>query len=447
MIKNKKFVKSVLLGIFVINIFMMMIPIQEENFGESDHFFASLLRGLGYEQRESVKYNHIPTLTSEGLSSRAQDQDASSNINFRISNYSVPGWADTRWQFRKNITVDSTKVIADLTNFPVYIDLYDTDLPQDAQASGNDIMFTDNTGSILEHEIELYERVYNTSHAHLGAWVKGNISSTQNTVLSMYYGNPIAEDQENPTAVWGEDYVGVWHLSEESGNSQDSTSYGTNGTILGGVTQKVTGQLGSAYDFDGASGSTVNFGDPIDGHLDFGIGNFTVSFWINFAQSGDGYQMPLYKGGSSNEISGYEFETSYAVETLVFYSGDGTETYSCGYPDISFDNWYYIVGVNDRLTNYLRIYQDSVNIGSTDISSLENVDSSNSLVLSPSIYPFDGMIDEVRLSKSLRSSAWIQAEYNNQKDPSTFYTIGAKEDYPTDGEWAIPSLKYRKNVT
>jgi hypothetical protein len=93
-------------------------------------------------------------------------------------------------------------------------------------------------------------------------------------------------------------------------------------------------------------------------------------------------------------------------------------------------------------TNYLRIYQDSVNIGSTDISSLENVDSSNSLVLSPSIYPFDGMIDEVRLSKSLRSSAWIQAEYNNQKDPSTFYTIGAKEDYPTDGEWAIPILQH-----
>ncbi|MHA2109137.1 MAG: DUF2341 domain-containing protein, partial [Candidatus Hodarchaeales archaeon] len=265
MVKSRKFVKSVLIGIFILNIVMMMIPVQEANFGESDHFFASLLRGLGYESQKPLKSNHIPTLTSEGLSNRAQDQINSSNINFRLSDYFTPGWADTRWQHRKNITIDSTKVSADLTNFPVYIEVYDTDLPQDAQASGNDIMFTDDTGSILEHEIELYERVYNTSHAHLGAWVKGNISSTQNTVLSMYYGNPIAENQENPTAVWGEDYVGVWHLSEASGNSQDSTSYGTNGTISGGVTQKVTGQLGRGYDFDGTASSTVNFGDPIDG--------------------------------------------------------------------------------------------------------------------------------------------------------------------------------------
>jgi hypothetical protein len=426
---------------------MISIALQNEGHTESDSFFLQLLRGFGNAYEDTKTYATVPILSNYSAKASTENVLISPTAHFKQSAYFVTGWADTRWKFRKNITIQASKVTSDLANFPVLVNLYDPDLQQDAQASGNDILFSDASGNILDHEIESYERVYNSTHSHLVAWVKMNLSSSQNTILSMYYGNPIAENQENPTAVWGEDYVGVWHLSEESGNSQDSTSYGTNGIILGGVTQKVTGQLGSAYDFDGASGSTVDFDNPIDGHLNFGIGNFSVSFWINFDQSTGNYQMPLYKGGSSNGISGYEFETSFAAETLSFYSGDGTQTYTCGYPSISYDTWYYIVGVNDRLTNYIRIYQDSVNIGSTDISSLGNVDSSNSLVLSPSTYPFDGMIDEVRLSKSLRSSAWIKAEYNNQKDPSTFYTIGAKEDYPTDGEWAIPSLKYRKNAT
>jgi len=126
-------------------------------------------------------------------------------------------------KFRKNITVDSTKVSADLINFPVLIDLYDSDLQQDAQASGNDIMFTDVSGIILDHEIELYERIYNSTHTHLVAWVKCNLSNTEDTIVSMYYGNPTSTTQEKPQEVWDTNYVGVWHLSESNGNTKDST--------------------------------------------------------------------------------------------------------------------------------------------------------------------------------------------------------------------------------
>ncbi|MHA2307540.1 MAG: DUF2341 domain-containing protein, partial [Candidatus Hodarchaeales archaeon] len=445
--EDQRIVKNLIFGILLLNMCIIAIPLGSEGFEHSDHFFVSWLRAIGLEPDESKTFRQVPSLTNDDLSSTPQDQSYSDLMNFRLSDYFTPGWADTRWQYRKNITIESTKVNADLTNFPVYIDLYDTDLPQDAQASGNDIFFTDFQGNLLDHEIELYERVYNSSHAYLVAWVKVNLSSTQDTILSMYYGNPIAENQENPNAVWDEDYVGVWHLNEETGNAQDSTSHGTFGAINGAVTQNVQGQLGTGYDFDGISGTTVDFGDPIDGHLDFGLGNYTISFWYNVDQSIANYQMPLYKGGSSNGISGYEFETSFAAETLSFYSGDGTQTYSCGWADISYDTWHYIVGMNDRLADYIRIYQDSVNIGNTDISSLGNVDSAYHLVLSPSTYPFDGMIDEVRLSKSIRSVTWMQTEYNNQKNPTTFYSVGTKESYGADEEWALPALKYRKNVT
>ncbi|MHA2328071.1 MAG: DUF2341 domain-containing protein, partial [Candidatus Hodarchaeales archaeon] len=442
-----KIFPGLLLSLICINFLILAVQFNDEDFLESDAIVPKILRGLGFEQKTKAKFFTIPILASQTSSKAHDSPDEQLPIHLKQSAYFVPGWADTRWKFRKNITIDYNKVSGTQTDFPVYIDLYDSDLQDDAQASGNDIFFTNASGHILDHEIEMYNRVYNSTHAHLVAWVKTDLSNSQDTIISMYYGNPTAGNQENPTAVWDKEYVGVWHLNEETGDSQDSTSYGSNGVISGGVTQNVVGQLGRGYDFDGTAGTTVDFDDPIDGHLDFGTGNLTVSFWYNVDQSTGDYQMPLYKGGSSNGISGYEFETSSAAETLTFYSGDGTQTYSCGWPEITFDTWHYIVGMDDRLANYIRIYQDSVNIGNTDISSLGNVDSSYHLVLSPNSYPFDGMIDEVRLSKSIRSDAWIQTEYNNQKDPTTFYSVNTKENSPITENWAQPAFNYRKNIT
>jgi hypothetical protein len=43
---------------------------------------------------------------------------------------------------------------------------------------------------------------------------------------------------------------------------------------------------------------------------------------------------------------------------------------------------------------------------------------------------FKGLIDEIRISNTVRSDAWIKTEYNNQSDPSNFYYfIGNEESY------------------
>jgi len=39
---------------------------------------------------------------------------------------------------------------------------------------------------------------------------------------------------------------------------------------------------------------------------------------------------------------------------------------------------------------------------------------------------FDGILDEIRLTQSLRSADWIEAEYNNQNDPSTYLSVGSE---------------------
>ncbi|MFC1644270.1 beta strand repeat-containing protein, partial [Candidatus Omnitrophota bacterium] len=45
-------------------------------------------------------------------------------------------------------------------------------------------------------------------------------------------------------------------------------------------------------------------------------------------------------------------------------------------------------------------------------------------------YYFDGTIDEVRASSAVRSAEWIQTEYNNQSDPSRFFSsIGGEQAF------------------
>jgi len=141
------------------------------------------------------------------------------------------GWYDTGWQYRKEITIDNTKVSASLSDFPVLIDIIDADLASNAQADGDDILFTDDSDVKLSHEIELY----NSTTGHLVAWVKvPSLSSSIDTVIYVYYGNSSVGSQQDVNNVWDSDFVMVQHLEEASGNVLDSTTNGNNGIPVGG---------------------------------------------------------------------------------------------------------------------------------------------------------------------------------------------------------------------
>ncbi|MHA2156422.1 MAG: DUF2341 domain-containing protein [Candidatus Hodarchaeales archaeon] len=440
MTKSRDIAKLFLIGIFMINIFIIMVPVQDEDFSESDHFFAALLRGLGYKSRKPMNLHHIPALTDK--ISSYQNEMTFSGINAKISDFYVPGWADSRWGFRKNITIENMMVSEDLTNFPVYIEIFDSALQKVAQASGNDIIFTDSSGFILDHEIELYQRVYNSSHAHLIAWVKTNISSTQDTVLSMYYGNPIAKNQENSEGVWSE-YVGVWHLSEESGNAKDATSYGTDG-VASTMNYQQSGVLGYGMEWTSSS-SSLNMGNPTDGHLDFGTGNFTISLWVKVDQD-IGWEWVLSKGAQYSSDIGYGLISDNTPVSNWRAITRDPNLVEASPSSFNLNEWNYIVCKLDRGTDLLYIYGNGTEDDTTDASGLGNIDNDKSLRLPMSAsYYFDGWVDELRLTSVARSEGWIQTEFNNQNDPSNFYSIGGIENFPD--YWAFQTFKYRKQIT
>jgi len=436
---NKIF-PSMVIGIFCINILIIVIPIHSEDFSSSDNSIVVFLRGLGLEIKSNEIYHQIPRLLSTSQRTSQPNQSYLTGMRFSQSQYSVPGWADTRWKYRKNITIDYTKVISDVNNFPVLIDLYDPDLQNEAQASGNDMLFTDSSGYILDHEIEQYRRVYNSTHAHLIAWVKTNLSSTQDTIISMYYGNPTVSSQESLEGVWDNNYVGIWHLAEDPTEViYDSSSFGNDGTSVGSMTSndQVRGVIDGCLVFDGID-DYIDTGN--DSSLDI-TGDITIQFWVkaeNYANDPDMLTKGSYTQAYSSFI--YDANDDNSDGVIYFKLNDhnliSTSTLNTG-------TWYSVAGTREG--NTMRIYinglEDATDTYST---SIETIIEPLTIALSPD--NLNGTMDEVRLSNVARSSDWIATEYNNQIDSTSFYTIGSKDSYGVNS-WANNMFRYRKNVT
>ncbi|MFX0052834.1 MAG: DUF2341 domain-containing protein [Candidatus Hermodarchaeota archaeon] len=333
------------------------------------------------------------------------------------------------FKYYKVITIKSSLVsgTGSHKNFPVLISIMDSDLHDDVQSNGNDIAFANDT-AWLDHEIELFDQDYNSTHAQLIAWIRiPDLSTSEDTIIYLYYGNSTMGSQQNPNSVWDNNFKGVWHLCESSGNSQDSTLYNTSGNLSAGVTQNVSGKIYNSHKFDGID-SNIDFGDPIDGHLDFGTVSFTISMWLKIISSTSTWQVPITKGhpsGMNND--GYRFETQTNGQNLYFQIGDGISYETSYLQSITFGTWMHFVGRVDRTSNRMYLFKNGAYSGYKDISSIGNINTSNPLTFSRSNTALDGCIDEVRISNISRSDGWIDTEFKNQNNPNSFYSIGKEK--------------------
>ncbi|MFX1484807.1 MAG: DUF2341 domain-containing protein, partial [Promethearchaeota archaeon] len=355
------------------------------------------------------------------------------------------GEESANFQYTKDIIIDHNKVASDLIGFPVLIDIYDSDLHTDVQPDGDDIMFT-SVGRSLPHEIELFDQQYNSTHAHLIAWVKADISSTVDTILSMFYGNPSMGSQEDSAGVWSYEYAGVWHLGESSGNAQDSTSLGNEGILQNGVAQGAGGKIGNANDMDGVD-DYINFGNPTDRHLDFGANDLTFSIWAFFEGETGYFQNIIYKGSTGSTDPGYSLATNVAATKIEALVNDGVDRISSTYVDFSLNTWIYYVVTVDRSDGLMRYYNDGNLIATpVDISMVDDITSIQDLQISRDSASVNGSLDEFRLSYIARSPEWILTEYNNQYDPSSFYSLGIELEVVAPKEVPL-DFTYRKDIT
>jgi hypothetical protein len=318
--------------------------------------------------------------------------------------------------YYKIFTIDSSKVIGstNLKDFPLLISIKDPDLRHHCQPDGDDIVFSNGT-VWLDHEIELFDQTFNSTHAKLIAWIRiPSLSPTTDTNITMYYGEPGINTQENPLGVWDDNYKGVWHLSEDpTGTVYDSTLNNNDGTSYGSMSSGdlVSGKIDGSIEFDGDD-DYIDCGN--DNSLDI-TGDITIEFWVNGVSFSNDLDPDILTKGSYTQA----YSTWINDDGGVYFQLNGDSLFSTS--KLSLREWYSVVCVRSG-SNRMIYINGTEDISDTFSTAIETITETLTIARSPD--NLNGTLDEIRLSNVARSADWIITEYNNQYDPNSFYSVG-----------------------
>jgi hypothetical protein len=392
-----------------------------------DGFSCSIGRRAGQDDRPW--YGNIDEVC---ISSTARTNDW---INTRFNSMNSPETFYTivdDYQYYRTLTIDKTKVIgsSNFTDFPILFSHTADWLKTEGNgglikdSNGYDIVFMASDGlTRLDHEIDLY----NGTTGKLEAWVRiPTLNYDDDTTIRIYYSNPnIDAFTANNAGVWDDDFVMVQHFSETSGDHIDSTKNNNDSSSIDVVTQGGTSvaKIGGADQFNGTSDEvTIPASDSLDA-----IVYTTVEMWVRTEDVTNTIQyMCDFYGGIQDLIAWRHSDSPdgfgiYADINSVenFYDTDHVATES---------EWYHVV--LEVTGTYINMYINGTRYQYSDSSTLAGLSNWTTYIgnVNPSDqggnYGWEGYIDEVRVSKSVRGQDWIQTSHNTQNSPSTFYTLG-----------------------
>ncbi len=352
------------------------------------------------------------------------------------------GWWDTDWTYRRKLTFKNSGQTGDLVDFPVAVLLDGTRIDYGAAgAGGKDIRFLDSDRTPLSFEIEKWD-----TGGESVVWVNVPVvdGASNSDFIWMYYGNDAASDAQDPGGVWDDDYMLVWHLSDQPtgladdiSNSSDalpSVAYpsdtGTGTSKSMGAGNRVIGQLGYGISFDG-SADWIEPYSPANEFFHAAFSTKTFEAWI---QSNDtASRQTIYEeGGSTN---GFYVGIENGTVRLVTRDSSSQKEVSATFTDTA--SFHHVAGSYDGANNgTLLLYVDGdpkaslTNLGYTAISAhtgepgIGYSPDSDATGTVPA-KDFDGILDEVRISDSLRSADWIKAQHLAMTDG--FIAFGSQE--------------------
>ncbi|HLK66747.1 MAG TPA: malectin domain-containing carbohydrate-binding protein [Bryobacteraceae bacterium] len=385
-------------------------------------------------------------LTASGLSnvtvSTSGEVAAGSNL-FSVTPTATDNSCPTSaYSHVRGIVIDHTKVAnTDQANFPVLITGTYSYLATTANggqvqsANGYDIVFS--TDLAATQLLNFDRASYNPATGAVAFWVQiPNLSHTGDTVIYLSYGNSsVTSSLANPAAVWSPstdvsgtpnaNFHGVYHLVESAGPYADSTKYGNTSTAaLSSYPTIVTGPWSTAQSF--SSGQGIRLTQALLNGNGFTNSTASFSYWMKSSgqSGGDGYGAAIdNRGGFGNPglTSGIRSNGS----TTLYRNNSGSGASVDSPSALTDGNWHLVHATLDGTSGIL--YVDGAAVGTTP-GYTNNFSSSVYTSLGVDTqgnneYLNTVLIAEAHITQTKLSPDWIATEFNNQKSPSTFYTI------------------------
>lgn len=334
-------------------------------------------------------------------------------------------WWNNDWSYKMKLTINATKVNADLTDFPVLVYLNSSRIDWNhVQDDLDDLTFTDSTETVtLMAELENY-----TVNSEAWIWVKiPMIDDTVDTDFYLYYGNNICSSYWNPEDVWEDSAVMVQHMTDNPDNAHiiDSTQYDNDGTKKG-VNEPIetaSGKIDSAQNFDGNDYLYILHNASLS------LTSLSIELWIKPVSVGLTYSDIIFKG--VNEPRNYHIR-----RYGTYLDFDYTDTVNIRHiwrsnsalPTAGL--WYHVVFTFAASSILLKVNGQTITgswITGTG-NGTPQTNTNNVYFAYPISDWYNGAIDEARIYNEIKSAEWIKADYNSGADTLLIY--GAEELCP-----------------
>lgn len=284
------------------------------------------------------------------------------------------------------------------------------------------LRFTTDVSGSTEVASEIVSAEKSGSSYSAEVWVKlPSLSHNTSTPLYIWAGNTSAgyyapNDTYGSQAVW-QDYILVHHYFH---GANDSSPGGNNGVVSGAI--PVDGVIGGGYQFDGVD-DYIEVSHKSNQLLTSG---FTLDAWIKPDTLGESNSAKIIdKSSGTISENGYTLGQNTTdritgwVNGSVVGSGSNSLT-----PDGS--TWFKVsVTVSSgALANF---FINGVLTFTPDqsLNALSGITTTNALRIGnrsgATDRSYDGVISGVRIRPSVVTESWLDTEYNNQNDPSTFW--------------------------
>ena len=344
---------------------------------------------------------------------------------------------ETDFLKRIPITVSGYTGESTLTNFPVLVKLAGN-APSGfdylgCAEGGADIRFAASDGTVLPHEIELWD-----PDGASYIWVRVPSIAGITTQFSLYYGaDPAGLPAVVPAEVWSR-YAAVFHggtsIADATGKSATVTLQSVSAAASGG-------RAGGAM--TKGSGKGLSFTNPVKSGALSSIGNFSFSGWFNKSA---GNTAILFSNKGRQEWNGNGFLALEQESPNGNYFSVGVGNGSDGvhqpvHPGngkgaLVVDTWCHVAFSYDKSMTKLDSYFNGGNIFSTDAA--RNILDPGKAVWSLGGFQdnadnsFQGAMDELRVFNGTASADWLKAEYDSVDDPAAFAVPGPAESTDSD---------------
>ena len=338
----------------------------------------------------------------------------------------------TGWSGHKFVIVNSMTAgtAGPVFKFPLLVRLDSTNAAIFAQskAGGADLRFTktDNTTRI-PHQIESWNATAKTAEI----WVLADTIPTNrnNFALRIHWGNSTAADSSNGARVFDttNNFQAVWHMagtaneSDATLNAYTATQNGTSASASAAIGSGRVVSAGNYFRATGTASGKLNFPEGSD---------YTISAWV--------FSSTLPGAGTivSKHDNAYALKLNAEATNWEFFEF-GTDATIAGWNYVNASTeggmgvWKHLVGVHS--TTETALYVDGMRMD----AGLGTATSTAARVVSRDVVigaqpagsnaavqrPFDGTLDEVRMSNSVRDAEWVRLEYENQKMGSSVVTL------------------------